>query len=531
MLTFPVHLFPDFNGLQESSQYVVDILSTKKQMSRRPIAIGFEPPLYAMLGSSAPALFSDQRYVSSVTVPQPYTKVQETVQRVVLLKMDVLGPIHICNFTTCQEEAIAIEAIAIKAQTLLMRLQSLIAIKALEYFQDRGGFSYNPSKPAWTEFRRLARYLDWSEEEEAQEKEDFRDVLAQTFNYMYGTDENSLESWTALCHVLRITPAPEGLNACREVEAVHVNLVDFVDHPNTGTPVWLFSTEAELSEYTLETGKFFPRESAYAGGLLKYLLRHIQRPGLGYRAGRLEGITYADPMQNTYGPQFLPLITQYTRQYRTQNAREVQNKMFTAWFHLRRFSIESEEIAHAPQLSDRFGSNHPFCVVLREYFRDREGFRYNPSKPAWKEFRRLSRYLDWSKEKEAQEKEDFKDALVQTFNYTYGTDENRLESWTALCHVLRITPAPEGLNACREAVKAAYVNLVDLVDHSYTGEPVQLFNTEAELGEYTRGSQKFFPKENAYAGGLLKYLLRHINNPRTRLGARGTSTRPRCRRR
>ena len=42
--------------------------------------------------------------------------------------------------------------------------------------------------------------------------------------------------------------------------------------------VRLFATEKKLSEYTLENCKFFPKENAHAGGLLKYLLRHIMSP-------------------------------------------------------------------------------------------------------------------------------------------------------------------------------------------------------------------------------------------------------------
>lgn len=64
-------------------------------------------------------------------------------------------------------------------------------------------------------------------------------------------------------------------------------------------------------------------------------------------------------------------------------------------------------------------------------------------------------------------------------------------------------------------VDAIFVNIWDLVDTVFTGEPVELFKSEALLSEYTRGERKYFPKKNAYAGGLLRYLLRRIMNPRT----------------
>ena len=59
------------------------------------------------------------------------------------------------------------------------------------------------------------------------------------------------------------------------MEKTHVNLVDLVDRPNN---VKVFATEVALSNYTKEERKIFPKENAYAGGLLRYLLRHIENP-------------------------------------------------------------------------------------------------------------------------------------------------------------------------------------------------------------------------------------------------------------
>jgi hypothetical protein len=60
---------------------------------------------------------------------------------------------------------------------------------------------------------------------------------------------------------------------------------------------------------------------------------------------------------------------------------------------------------------------------------------------------------------------------------------------------------------------STHVNLVDLVDCAKTGKPIRKFASEQELSEYTRESEKFFPAGSAYAGGILKHLLRHILNP------------------
>ena len=54
------------------------------------------------------------------------------------------------------------------------------------------------------------------------------------------------------------------------------------------------------------------------------------------------------------------------------------------------------------------------------------------------------------------------------------------------------------------------MNLVDLVDTSRTGAPVNVFPNLKKLQDYTIENEKYFPKEDAYAGGLLRFLLREI---------------------
>lgn len=51
--------------------------------------------------------------------------------------------------------------------------------------------------------------------------------------------------------------------------------MDLVDTGNTGQCATEFDSLEELKQYTITTGKYFPKESAYAGGMLKFLLREI----------------------------------------------------------------------------------------------------------------------------------------------------------------------------------------------------------------------------------------------------------------
>lgn len=57
------------------------------------------------------------------------------------------------------------------------------------------------------------------------------------------------------------------------------------------------------------------------------------------------------------------------------------------------------------------------------------------------------------------------------------------------------------------------MNLVDLVDAKRIGSAVVVFPTVEALARYTRSTEKYFPRDHAKAGGVLKYLLRHIFSP------------------
>lgn len=45
---------------------------------------------------------------------------------------------------------------------------------------------------------------------------------------------------------------------------------------------------------------------------------------------------------------------------------------------------------------------------------------------------------------------EFRYALIEEFNDTYGMDENDFESWQYLCTLLDVDPVPDYLEDCRE---------------------------------------------------------------------------------
>ncbi|KAI0033373.1 hypothetical protein K488DRAFT_28761, partial [Vararia minispora EC-137] len=151
-----------------------------------------------------------------------------------------------------------------------------------DFFASYPDFSYNPRASATDEFYRMCDEFGWDSKRNTQKRRKahqlFKDALVHQFNQTYGTEVNSLRSWQALCEALGLDEIPDTLKDCQEVvEGVYVNIVDFVDAREGGAhaQVKIFDTEVRLSEYTIKTGKYFPKENAYAGGLLRHLLRQI----------------------------------------------------------------------------------------------------------------------------------------------------------------------------------------------------------------------------------------------------------------
>ena len=174
---------------------------------------------------------------------------------------------------------------------------------------------------------------------------------------------------------------------------------------------------------------------------------------------------------------------------------------------------------------------------LEGFFSRYPNYKYRPSKSPKVEFDRLCNLYasEWEEEdwKRRDARRAFNTALKEEFDVLYGLDEHDIKNWHKLCHVLRIDPVPDTLQECRavsyrssdplcpwstkasssiQAVVTKHVNLVDLVHGSK--KQVTIFKTEKELSEYTKANEKYFPREEAKDGGVLRALRRHILQPR-----------------
>ena len=78
------------------------------------------------------------------------------------------------------------------------------------------------------------------------------------------------------------------------------------------------------------------------------------------------------------------------------------------------------------------------------------GFSYSENSSAHDNFNRLREAFQWDKGSTelSVARIDFNDALVQQFNFVYGTDDD-LEAWQNLCSVIDITPIPDDIKDCK----------------------------------------------------------------------------------
>ena len=171
---------------------------------------------------------------------------------------------------------------------------------------------------------------------------------------------------------------------------------------------------------------------------------------------------------------------------------------------------------------------------IDEFFAGYPAFDYDRSASSPKEFYRMCDHFHWVKGNDGKypparnrAHEAFRMAMVQAFNHNFGTDVNNINSWESICDLLGIQPVPTDVAEMKKAsqqvilyiranhnstklVLSTHVNLSDLLDGGRSGSEVRIFDTEAELAAYTISSGRIFPKVEAYAGGVLRYLLREI---------------------
>ncbi|KAG6093807.1 hypothetical protein E4U31_006614 [Claviceps sp. LM219 group G6] len=146
------------------------------------------------------------------------------------------------------------------------------------------------------------------------------------------------------------------------------------------------------------------------------------------------------------------------------------------------------------------------------FFSKYQQFNYDPHSEVWREYNRMLNFFHWKKgnKKEKNARNLFKRALVDEFGAIYGEKDDRLDDLQLLCRKLEVDPLPQTITDCKEAIQAHYVNIVDFVDCERTGKPIPKFAGLKQLQRHTINEGKIFPKEEAKASLLLRFLLKSI---------------------
>lgn len=72
------------------------------------------------------------------------------------------------------------------------------------------------------QFRAMCVQLDLQSDEEGEAIRDLQEVVAQTFNTIYGTKLDDISAWKKLYKALYAGPVPNTLKVCRDVSGYSV---------------------------------------------------------------------------------------------------------------------------------------------------------------------------------------------------------------------------------------------------------------------------------------------------------------------
>ncbi|KAJ7232324.1 hypothetical protein B0H12DRAFT_1029036, partial [Mycena haematopus] len=152
---------------------------------------------------------------------------------------------------------------------------------------------------------------------------------------------------------------------------------------------------------------------------------------------------------------------------------------------------------------------------LESFFAGYPLFQYNPTMPVSAQYRALCHLYGFRRGDPDADAAyaGYQIAMTKAFESFFGTDVNDLGTLQSLCRVLELDPIPDTVWGCQSALRAVYVNIVDLIDWansaSETKRPPRKFDSLEELASYTRWTEHFFPQSRA-EGRLLEFLLKHV---------------------
>lgn len=85
------------------------------------------------------------------------------------------------------------------------------------YFNRFPDFHYDETKETISQFKRLSRQQQWSQDERDDERDQLRTALVMQFNDSYGEDDEDIQGWQKLCQAINLDHTPESVTECKQV--------------------------------------------------------------------------------------------------------------------------------------------------------------------------------------------------------------------------------------------------------------------------------------------------------------------------
>ncbi|KAJ7448679.1 hypothetical protein B0H11DRAFT_2202355 [Mycena galericulata] len=144
---------------------------------------------------------------------------------------------------------------------------------------------------------------------------------------------------------------------------------------------------------------------------------------------------------------------------------------------------------------------------MSTYWNAYPDFSHDGTAPLRQEFNRLAAYCGWRVGR-AKYKREWEQCALKEFSYQFGHDDSRLAGWQAMCAFVRVKNVPDSIKKCKEVLRTkVWVNIYDLIDAKKTGQPVKKHSSANALREYSKESDKIFPKKIAKQNRFLAALL------------------------
>ena len=124
------------------------------------------------------------------------------------------------------------------------------------FFADFPSFDHDTTASLADEFNRLSIHQGWKGTKRHQKK---AQCFAVAFEATYN-EGSKLDGWQKLCEDVGIVPPPLTVTQCKKVSR------------KKGKQVRKFPTRRALQQYSISSGKIFPKKTAKADGFLSALL-------------------------------------------------------------------------------------------------------------------------------------------------------------------------------------------------------------------------------------------------------------------